>query len=73
MGRKLLSTLGKLGFESNSQDECLLYRKNIMLVVYVDDVGIAAKDKTTINSVLDELTTLQYEFTKKWLSMNSWA
>jgi Reverse transcriptase (RNA-dependent DNA polymerase) len=62
---KLLSTLRQLGFKSNSQDECLLYRKNIMLVVYVDDVGIAAKDKATIDSFLDELTSLQYEFTRE--------
>ena len=62
---KLLATLRSLGFKQNQQDQCLLYRNNLTLIIYVDDVGIAAPDHATINQFLDELTQLDYEFTRE--------
>lgn len=62
---KLLATLRSLGFKQNQQDQCLLYRNNLTLIIYVDDVGIAAPDRATINQFLDELTQLDYEFTRE--------
>jgi Reverse transcriptase (RNA-dependent DNA polymerase) len=36
-----------------------------MIIIYVDDVGIAAVDQPTIDKLLDELTALNYEFTRE--------
>jgi len=42
--RHLVSFLTKsLGFIVSKIDECFLYRKNCIIIMYVDDIGIAAK------------------------------
>ena len=42
----LRESLLKLGMQESPFDKCLLYRKNLMMVLYVDDAGIAAPNQT---------------------------
>lgn len=38
----LLKALLEMGLTPSQQDLCLLYTANLMIVLYVDDAGIAA-------------------------------
>jgi hypothetical protein len=55
----------KLGFVQSSFDPCLLYRKGMMVVVYVDDCGVGAKDPADIDKLVDELRGLGFELTRE--------
>ena len=51
----LRTTLRKLGMHESPFDKCLLYRKNLMMVLYVDDAGIAAPLQSIIDDFVKEL------------------
>jgi len=51
----LRTTLRKLGMHESPFDKCLLYRKNLMMVLYVDDAGIAAPSQSIIDDFVKEL------------------
>ena len=45
----------RLGFKQSHFDKCLWYRKDIMLVQYVDDIGIAATSQEVIDQFVADL------------------
>ena len=51
----LRTALRAMGMEESPYDPCLLYRKNLMMVLYVDDAGIAAPTKQIIEDFITEL------------------
>lgn len=57
----LRQALLKLGFKESEIDPCLLYKKNILLVLYVDDAGIAAPNRKIIDDLIQELRDLEFD------------
>jgi len=53
--------IDKLGFTESAIDPCLLYKKNLLLVLYVDDLAMAAPDMDTINNLISDLKHLGLE------------
>ena len=53
--------LTELGFKSSSYDECFLYREGMLLVVFVDDCGLAVSDPSMIDWFVEELTKRGFE------------
>ena len=51
----LRTALRAMGMEESPYDPCLLYRENLMMVLYVDDAGIAAPTKQIIEDFIIEL------------------
>ncbi|CAJ1945013.1 unnamed protein product [Cylindrotheca closterium] len=45
----------ELGFESSSYDKCFLIRKDMMIVVYVDDCGISTDKPEKIDELVNQL------------------
>ena len=45
----------ELGFESSSYDKCFLIRKDMMIVVYVDDCGISTDDPKKVDILVEQL------------------
>ena len=61
----LLTALIKLGFTQSKFDPCLLYQKDIMIVIYVDDCGIGASNPTYIDKLVEDLQKLGFELTRE--------
>ena len=55
----------KLGFKQTKYDSCFFYKSNMMIVLYVDDAGIAAKDPKMIDELIDQLEGLGFNLTKE--------
>ena len=53
--------IDKLGMKECPQDKCLLYRKDLLLVLYVDDAGIAAPTRKHIDDFVQELRDLDFD------------
>ena len=53
--------INDLGFKESQIDPCLLYKKNILLVLYVDDAGISAPSKDVINDFVSQLKDLGFD------------
>ena len=53
------------GFIQSKHDPCFLFKSSIMVVLYVDDVGIAYKEQSDLDNLLDGLTKRGLEFTKE--------
>ena len=51
------------GLKQSATDSCLLYSKTIMIVLYVDDLGIAYSNKKDLDKLFQDLTELGLEFT----------
>jgi predicted RNA binding protein YcfA (HicA-like mRNA interferase family) len=61
----LFKALKKDGFVVSKYDSCLLFKKDMMLVVYVDDVGIAAKRAKDVNTLIERLTMQGFQLTRE--------
>jgi histone deacetylase 1/2 len=61
----LLAALKDMGFTQSTQDACLLYKQDLLLIVYVDDVGIAAPASTLIDQFVSDLKSRGFELTKE--------
>ena len=61
----LFATLLELGFKQSLFDQCLLCKPGIMIVCYVDDAGIAAKDPSLIDALIQQLLDRGFELTKE--------
>jgi hypothetical protein len=46
------------GLKQSATDSCLLYSKIIMIVLYVDDLGIDYSNKKDLNKLFQDLTDL---------------
>ena len=53
--------LKDLGFKSSSYDQCLLYREGMLLVVFVDDCGLAVSDPSLVDWFVEELRKRGFE------------
>ena len=56
----LRKALLQLGLKESPFDPCLLYRDNLIMVLYVDDAGIAAPTRDIIESFVQELKDLDF-------------
>ena len=57
----ILEALIKLGFVQSKMDPCFLMKKDIMLVIYVDDLLISAKSQALIDELLQALKDASFE------------
>ena len=55
----------KDGFEQSKHDPCLLLKPDIIIVLYVDDAGIAFKNESTLNDLLQRLKDNGFDLTKE--------
>lgn len=55
----------ELGFKKSEHDPCFFYKRDMMLVLYVDDVGVAAKDPKDIDRLVDALRSKGFELTRE--------
>jgi hypothetical protein len=53
------------GFKQSTLDPCFLFKDTIMVVLYVDDVGIAYANESDLNKLLDSLEQRGLQFTKE--------
>ena len=53
--------INELQFKESAIDPCLLYKKNILLVLYVDDAGISAPNKNIILELVEQLKSLGFD------------
>jgi hypothetical protein len=51
----ILKALKELGLKPSQHDQCLFYKKDLMIVLYVDDAGIAVSTTELINEFIDGL------------------
>ena len=61
----LLSTLKREGFVASKYDSCLLIKPKMLIVLYVDDAGVCAKNESNINELIHRLTKHGFELTHK--------
>ena len=61
----VLEAFTSQGFKQSQNDPCFLYRSTIMVVLYVDDVGIAYVNQSDLDTLLANLTRKGLEFTKE--------
>ena len=54
-----------MGSTTSTQDPCLLYKDNFLVVMYVDDVGTAAPSGDVIDNFVAELKSCGFELTKE--------
>lgn len=59
----LTKALHEMGFKSCAGDPCFLYRAGIMIVVFVDDLGIGACNQRTIDDFVGELRARGFNLT----------
>jgi len=53
------------GFTQSGLDACLWYRKDIFIVLFVDDCGIAAKSEGIIDQLIANLNAKNFKLTKE--------
>jgi hypothetical protein len=61
----LFKALTEDGFVASKFDPCLLFKKDMMLVVYVDDMGISAKRKEDVDDMVARLRKKGFELTRE--------
>ena len=54
-----------MGFTQSTHDLCLLYKKLFLVIIYIDDVGIAASHADAIDSFIDEIKSCSFSLTKE--------
>jgi Reverse transcriptase (RNA-dependent DNA polymerase)/Zinc knuckle len=57
--------VNKLGFIQSKLDRCLLMKKDMMIVVFVDDCGIAYRRKCDFDKLVSDLRKLDFELTEE--------
>jgi hypothetical protein len=55
----------KDGFTQSKHDPCLLLKKDMIIVLYVDDAGIAYKDESSLNDLLSRLKDNGFDLTQE--------
>jgi hypothetical protein len=61
----LITALKDMGLKQSKQDACLLYKKNLLIIVYVDDVGVAAPSSDLIDQFVADLKNRGFELTRE--------
>ena len=55
----------ELGFKKSPFDPCLLYKEDMMVVLYVDDAGISFKNESDIDPLIKSLEAKGFSLTKE--------
>jgi hypothetical protein len=58
-------TFVDMGFVQSRVDKCLYYKKNIFLILYVDDCGISYKNEEDLDEFISELQRRGFKLTKE--------
>jgi Reverse transcriptase (RNA-dependent DNA polymerase) len=61
----LFSALIDEGFTQSAHDPCFLYRHDVMIVVYVDDAGIASSNSKAIATLISNLENRGFQLTQE--------
>jgi hypothetical protein len=61
----LTAALHDLGLVPSKHDSCLLFKRDLMVIVYVDDVGLAAPNDKIIDDFVSELTKRGFILTRE--------
>jgi hypothetical protein len=61
--KHIVAALLQLGFKQSATDQCFLYRPAIMIVLYVDDLGIAYSNSNDVEDFFANLANMGFEFT----------
>jgi hypothetical protein len=57
--------VNKDGFTQSKHDPCLLLKPDMIIILYVDDAGIAYKDEKCVDDFLERLKTNGFDLTKE--------
>ena len=52
-------------FQQSAHDECLFFKSNMIIFLYVDDYGIASPEMSEIDAFIDRLKNKGFELTKE--------
>ena len=63
--KHLLAALELEGFKQSKHDPCLLTRHDMLIIMYVDDLGLAAEKQDTIDLLIDNLRKKKFDLTKE--------
>ena len=55
------ASMNELNFKESAIDPCLPCKKNILLVLYVDDAGISSPNKKIILELVEQLKSLGFD------------
>ena len=61
----VVAALLQLGFKQSATDQCFLYRPTIIIVLYVDDLGIAYSNSEDVEEFFANLANMGFEFTRE--------
>ena len=61
----LFRGLLQAGFTQSKHDPCLLYKNNMLIVVYVDDLGVAAPTSELIDDLVEDLKSQGFSLTRE--------
>ena len=61
----LLKALKAEGLKQSSHDPCLLFKADLIVIQYVDDLGIAGLSMESIDALIDNLKKRGFELTKE--------
>jgi hypothetical protein len=61
----LFEAITDLGFVPSAIDPCLMMKKDIFLVFFCDDAGVAAKSEAVIDDLVDALNDKGFELTRE--------
>ena len=61
----ILKAFKELGLTSSKHDQCLFYKKDLIIVLYVDDAGIAAPNIEIVDEFVKSLKAKGFELTKE--------
>ena len=62
---KLTAALKAEGFTQSKYDACLFFKPNMLLVLYVDDCGVAAKIESDIDALVDKLRARGFDLSRE--------
>ena len=59
----LLKALKELGLKPSKHDACLMFRKDLIVICYVDDLGIQAPNKSIVDKLITQLKEKGFDLT----------
>jgi hypothetical protein len=57
--------INQLGFRQSNIDRCMLMKKDMMIIIFVDDCGISFKYKKDFDQLIVDLRNLNFELTEE--------
>ena len=61
----LLKALKEEGLIQSKHDPCLMFRKDLIVIIYVDDLGLQAPSESIINTLIENLQKKGFELTRE--------